>query len=443
MSSWLGGEPGYLADSLREAGFIGVTGRTPYRPVSAPGVQYLHELSVHPPLEGVDRVVAPDAAVISVLFDGTLDNGWFPAPGAVPTNVFRLSRLQAQALGVSNTFYRPGIGAAEGSPGAGRPDVPARTWEALPVPAGEAGQRSVEQTYAQLLARVQEVRAEAPGAPISIHLAGFSRGAAQAVALANLIDARGVPGVGAPGQVRVDTLLLFDPVDMTGGVLDTRWPRNVGNALVLVAMGERRHIMPPMRVGPDALVVGIPEAAHGDVGGAYDERGIGAVTLGVAADFLRASGMALPPLPEPWLPDWERMRAHDPSLDNYGQRLWSVDEAARYYEGAPRTAPSLQETVCQRTAPPGCEAWLAAARAQLVPALQAAAQWPAGEDVPPPRFLLASDGQHLGVWHASGVLQEFSVGQALQAAGAVAPERGLAPDAGDRVLGRDKTLSLQ
>ena len=49
--------------------------------------------------------------VLSFNFDGTQNNGAFPAPGEVPTNVAQISDLLSKANGAANTFYYPGVGA--------------------------------------------------------------------------------------------------------------------------------------------------------------------------------------------------------------------------------------------------------------------------------------------------------------------------------------------
>ncbi len=427
----------YLASSLQGEGYIGATGRTPFRPVTGQTLEVLRELYEQPPLHGVQRVIEPGAQVISVLLDGTHNNGWFPAPGESSTNVFQLARHLKEQYGEDNAIYLPGIGAPQGMPGAERPDQPAEAVAALPQNAGPIAQSIIERAYESLNNRVQAIREQDPQAPISINLVGFSRGGAQAVALANLIDERGLPGLYEPGQTRIDTLLPFDPVDMTNGALDTRWPRNVVNSLVPVALGENRYIMPAMPLGPEARVVGIPEAAHADVGGSFNPQGIQAVTLGLARDFLSASGMDLPELPPHLQPDWSQMWAHESSLDNYGNRLWSVHGSERYFEGADRTAPTLPERLRQQGVSPEHQAWLDKARQELGPHLQAAGfsaemcerivagcvcqvAGQAAAGAPAPRFLLARDQQRLGVLHPSGVLQEMRLDEVLRDPGALA-----------------------
>src|SRR5690606_14456971 len=201
-------------------------------------------------------------------------------------------------------------------------------------------------------------------------------------------------------------------------------------SLVPVALGENRYIMPAMPLGPEARVVGIPEATHADVGGSFNPQGIQAVTLGLARDFLSASGMDLPELPPHLQPDWSQMWAHESSLDNYGNRLWSVHGSERYFEGADRTAPTLPERLRQQTVSPEQQAWLDKARQELGPRLEAAGfstemcerimagcvcqvAGQAAAGAPAPRFLLSRDQQQLGVLHPSGVLQEMRLDELM------------------------------
>ena len=428
----------YLAPDLKQEGYVGVTGRTPYKPMSDAGVHNLQKLYSQPPLYGVERVVQSRATVINIHMDGTQNNGWFPAPGESPTNVFRIAQLHENLYGRQNTIYLPGVGAPQGTPGADQPEKPASKQDSMPGAAGPIAKGIVLDAYKRLSDRVREIRTQNPDAEISINLSGFSRGAAQAVDLANLMEERGIPGLYEPGQTRIDSMLLFDPVDMTQGALNTAWPENVTNNLVMVALGEDRQIMPAMSVGPTARVLGIPEAAHANVGGSFNPQGIQAVTLGVALDFQRASGMAVPDAPAHLQPDWNQMQHHDSSRDNYGKRIWSRHEFGRYYEDAGRAAPSVQEAVRQRGVPPSHEAWLEKARQELGPRLQAAGfspemceriitgcvcqaagHHPAGTEAP--RFLLGKDQQRLGVLHPPGVLQEMRLDDVLQDQSPAAP----------------------
>ncbi|MEZ5701894.1 MAG: hypothetical protein R3E42_07925 [Burkholderiaceae bacterium] len=88
-------------------------------------------------------------------------------------------------------------------------------------------------------------------------------------------------------------MLLYDPVDMTNGALNTAWPSNVPNNERSWWPWVSPGIMPSMQLGAGANVVGVAEAAHANVGGSFNEQGIEAVTLGVGLQFQQAAGMAV------------------------------------------------------------------------------------------------------------------------------------------------------
>jgi VCBS repeat-containing protein len=189
---------------------------------------------------------------------------------------------------------------------------------------------------------VAQARMADPNVQIELNLTGFSRGSAEAVAFANLVQERGIPGVSAPGAVTINSMVLFDPVDQTSGALNTSWPTNVRNSLVLVAMDETRTAFPPMAVGSDAIVLGVP-GAHSDVGGSFGTQGISSVTLGVARNFMAASGVPIDEVPSSQRPDWSQQTVHNSAIDNYGNVRWDSSAGNRYYEGSGLGSISLQD----------------------------------------------------------------------------------------------------
>jgi hypothetical protein len=250
--------------------------------------------------------------VLTFNFDGTQNNGQYPAPGETPTNVFQLYGLQAKANGEANAFYYPGVGAQTLSSGTLSPNgftaagAGPSNWDSLPATSGTVANGIVLQAYGDLRDRVAAIRTADPDAAISINLTGFSRGSAKAVAFANLVNERGIPGLVAPGKATIDTMVLFDPVDQTNGVLNTKWSANVTSSLVIAATNEGRYIMPAMPVGEDATVIPVP-AAHADVGGSFNQQGVAAITLGMAREFQNSRGIPVADVPEHLSPDWEQM----------------------------------------------------------------------------------------------------------------------------------------
>lgn len=340
----------YLAPSLKDKGYTGSTGTTPFRPATGSQLENLQDLYANSPVKAAPTVISATATVLNINFDGTQNNGNFTAPGESATNVYKLAQLQSKAIGEENTIYLPGVGAQTAPAGTTLPNgnpAPGSSpsnWDSIPSNAGKIANSILEDAYSRLTARVNVIRATDPNAEISLNLSGFSRGAAEAVAFANLLNERGIPGVYPSGQVPVDTMVLFDPVSQTKGQLNTEWPTNVKSNLVFVAMDEGRPIMPAMPLGGDANVVPVT-GAHSDIGGSYNSQGISAVTLGLAREFQSSSGAPMAAVPVDLQPDWAQMNIHNPSLDNYGNPMWGEFQSQRIYEGAKLGSPSVQDAI--------------------------------------------------------------------------------------------------
>jgi PIN domain nuclease of toxin-antitoxin system len=340
----------YLAPTLKDQGYTGATGTTPYKPATTQQVDTLQGLYNNSPVANAPQVVSATATVININFDGTKNNGQFPAPGESPTNISQLTDLQIQANGEKNTIYLPGVGAqtvpagtldANGNPA---PGSSPSNWDSIPFNAGDVANGIVDQAYKRLTTRISAILAEDPNAEISLNLSGFSRGGAEAVAFANLVNERGIPGLYEAGQVPIDSMVLFDPVSQTNGQLNTSWPTNVKSALVMVAENEGRAIMPAMPVGGNAEVVLVP-GAHADVGGSFNPDGVSAVTLKMARDFQEQSGVPVAEIPDSLAPNWEQMNIHNSGLDNYDKTVWSFNENYRGYEGAGFGSPSVADVI--------------------------------------------------------------------------------------------------
>ncbi|NBW50818.1 MAG: hypothetical protein EBR49_12150, partial [Betaproteobacteria bacterium] len=347
----------YLAPSLKDKGYIGVTGSTPYRPPTPQETATLQHIYQDTSVTTVPKTVAPGAIALNVNFDGTHNNGTFPAKGEFATNIYQLNGLQERAPGAnpSNTIYMPGVGAQTVPTGTilpnGNPALESSpsTLAALPFNAGNVAQGILESAFDQLSNRVRAILAENPNAEIAINLSGFSRGGAEATAFANMLNERGI-GPFKPGTVRIANLLLLDPVDKTDGVLNTKPPPNVDNTLVMVATGETRSIMPAMPVGDDARIITVP-VAHSGLGGSYNPQGTAAVVLAKAREFMEAGGSPVAEIPENLQPDWEQMFIHNSAVGTNGlpklggSETWDTDALNRRYEGSGKNAPSVQETL--------------------------------------------------------------------------------------------------
>lgn len=336
----------YLSPELVSLGYTGVTGTTPYQPSTTQQVATLQTLYANA-LDGRTLTASSSNAIhLNINFDGTQNNREFPniANGEAMTNIGRIAGLQEQRGAQENTIYMSGIGAQT------TPDGSPSNLESTPWKAGEIGNQIMEDAYLQLTTRVAEILAADPSATIELNLAGFSRGGAEAVAFANLLNERGIPGLYSPGTVPINSLVLFDPVSQSGGELNVNWPTNLSNpALVFVASAENRIWFPAMPVDTGAIIVPI-DAIHSDVGGSFNQDGISAVTLKIARDYLTATGSPMDEIPAGLQPNWDRMYIHNSAIDNYGnKRFETIGDPVltvgtnRYYEGSGLGSLTIQD----------------------------------------------------------------------------------------------------
>lgn len=323
----------YLDPELRDDGYTGSTAGTPYKPATTTQLLQLQSL-YGTSFAGLVTAGGTGSVQLAFNFDGTQNDRKSVKPGEEETNVAFLDQL---ALDQTRTYYVRGIGTDGVKPGSLESDL-----QSTPFSAGAIGQQKVEEAYAALQTMVARTLDADPNAQIELNLTGFSRGGAEAVAFANLVNERGIPGVYPPGTVTINSMVLLDPVDQTNGALDIRPPTNVRNTLVLVAMDERRSVFPPMPVGSDAIVIGMP-GSHSDIGGSFGKDGISAVSLGMLKNFRDAVGSPIGAIPADRLPNWDAQRGHDSSLDNYGNQKFEVSAGNRYYEGGGLGSLSVQE----------------------------------------------------------------------------------------------------
>ena len=208
-----------LSTALQAQGYTGATAGTPYKPTTEAQQQILQDLYKRSFNGQVQSPPSSQAVHLNVNFDGT-QNSEFTVPGESRTNVWQLQDLQLRAANADdrNTIYERGIGAqtvrtgtldANGNPA---PGSSTSNWESTPWKAGELGQEILLRAYKRLEDRVQAILAENPNAEIALNLSGFSRGSAEAVAFANLLNERGIEGLYKPGEVPINSMVLYDPV---------------------------------------------------------------------------------------------------------------------------------------------------------------------------------------------------------------------------------------
>jgi hypothetical protein len=351
-----------ISQILAQLGYTGTTGTTPYRPSSSAQVSALQN-QYNNALNGQAIVRPPSTATqITLNFDGTQNNRDFVGEGESPTNVARLAGLTGEGVN-PNSFYYSGIGAQTVPTGTllpnGNLDPRSSPSNLQSIPtfgiAGNRGNEIINQAYDDLTIRVAAILAENPNAQIALNLTGFSRGGAEAVAFANLVNERGIPGLYPAGQVPINSMVLYDPVSQTNGLLNVSWPTNLANpALVLVATAENRSFFPAMPVGADSIIIPI-EGVHSNVGGSFNPDGISAVTLKIARDYLSATGVPIAEIPSNLLPNWDHMYIHNSAIDSFGNIKFDTVSGDptmtvgtnRYYEGTGLGSITVQDALAR------------------------------------------------------------------------------------------------
>lgn len=260
----------------------------------------------------------------TVYFDGTGNSKDLNQPEGNHTNVARLYDLDTakgtnlsynsghaplrydaqERTGQSEKIYFDGVGSqANISPRA-----------LLEGGAGLGGQQRIDQAYEAIVAFHNKY----PDQPVEVNMVGFSRGAAQARALANEFIERGVPRLDAqgrdtgdylipPGQAHVNKLGIFDTVASFGNAYsdehlgkDLAIGKNVDSTTHLVAMNEYRdtfRLTSALRNDDNSRIEELRFAgAHSQVGGGYRNDVLAAGPLAVMYDRLQAAGIDLQPM---------------------------------------------------------------------------------------------------------------------------------------------------
>lgn len=261
----------------------------------------------------------------SVYLDGTANNKDNDLPKGGHTNVARLYAYDAalgtnlarnsdhkavaydpeRYLGQSEKIYIDGVGSQQRStPGA-----------LIERGTGSGSQNRIEQAYDAVVAFYNKNQ----GFDVDVNLIGFSRGAAQARALANEIIDRGVPRLDSqwkatgeylvpPGQAQVNKLAIFDTVASYGIPITESHPnknleisKNVKSTTHLVAMHEYRATFPLTSALRNDSNAGIEEVkfagAHSQVGGGYRNDVLAAGPLAFMYDRMKVAGIEMGPVP--------------------------------------------------------------------------------------------------------------------------------------------------
>jgi hypothetical protein len=205
----------------------------------------------------------------------------------------------------------------------------------------------VSSAYQEFRDQVVAWKQENPNVEVVVSLAGFSRGGAQALDFANKLQSEGVrdplnPGqyLIAPGAIKLGPIMLYDPVDMTGGALNVKVPSNASSVLVLGAGSEYRSSFPAVGVvdpsnpaDPRIMRIDLP-GAHTDIGRGYDQ-GIGNYTLQMGRDYFERSGVPVAALPANLKPGNVPVLVHDSLNDDYGNPTWGPRSGGRQIVNTP------------------------------------------------------------------------------------------------------------
>jgi hypothetical protein len=215
------------------------------------------------------------------------------------------------------------------------------------VNAGPAGQAIVGDVYKQIRDQVVAWKLENPNTEVVVSMSAFSRGGPIATDLANRLQNEGIldpSNAGkyliAPGEIKFGPIMLYDPVDMTGGRLNVQLPSNISSVLVIRAGSEYRAAFPATSVNvsnnpndPRVTTIEVP-GAHTDAGRGYDQ-GIGNYTLQMNRDYFDRSGVPISQLLPEMRPGVGPVLVHDSLTDAFGNIMWSPRPGGREAITAP------------------------------------------------------------------------------------------------------------
>jgi hypothetical protein len=267
---------------------------------------------------------------VTIYFDGTGNNKDIDRPKEQHTNVARL--FDSQNAQKYNLSYN-----SEGAPkqydyqydgqdlsgraeaiyfdGVGSRDDASIT-DAYEGGTGAGWKERIDQAYDVITAFHNKY----PDQDIDINMVGFSRGASQARALANVVIDKGIPELDGngeptgeylipPGDPHINQLAVFDTVasyDMrfisnTHLGMDLSIHKNVDATTHLVAVNEYRYTFPLTSAVQEGVNSNIHEVrfpgAHSQIGGGYPWDILAAGPLSYMYNTLEKSGLEMTPLP--------------------------------------------------------------------------------------------------------------------------------------------------
>ena len=269
--------------------------------------------------------ISPRQFVFFAAFDGTNNDRNNLALSGAPlkTNIAVVEEQVRLANGAPDSNIRTGYYAGVGTGGIAG-SFNARSYNPTPYVIAIA-----EAAYADFQEQASRWLKANPGGDVTTAVTGFSRGCASGVVFSQLLNERGLtdPETGAvlvpPGQVKVSSTLLLEPV-YTAIDRDMSLPANViGNVVVAQALDEFRYIFraPDYSNDPRVQIIQF-YGNHGNIGGFYD-NGIGALVLQGATDFFRNAGISIAGVPsERQFIEGAPVRIFSEGTDTFNNRLW-------------------------------------------------------------------------------------------------------------------------
>lgn len=238
--------------------------------------------------------IKPEQFVFFAAFDGTRnDKGDVELSGnPEDTNVAELYDQVNRAIKANtDSNLRAGYYQGHGAEGT------VRFSEALPIQVTKEAIRTAEQAYSNFAKQASDWLKEHPGGDITTAITSFSRGGGTAAIFTQLlyknglIDPKTKEQLIPPGQVGVSAGVIFDPVT-TGQDGNVAFAPNVKNTLVILADNEYRYLFKAVdHSGHNGVETVNVTGNHCNIGGGYQNDGLGNLYLGAATKFLQKSGL--------------------------------------------------------------------------------------------------------------------------------------------------------
>ncbi|HEY0250263.1 MAG TPA: DUF2235 domain-containing protein, partial [Kofleriaceae bacterium] len=201
---------------------------------------------------------------------------------------------------------------------------------------GAGFQKRVDGAYNWLVNEVNGIKGGNPQAQVVLVVTGFSRGAAEARAFTNELNARGIPVQSSKqpdgsftqhfDTPHVGVMVLFDTVQMTAAQhKDLSIPDNVDNVLHITARDEKRTTFPltratdPNRPDDNRITEVAMPGSHGDIGGGRPNE-YSNLSQQLARQYMTNAGVNIAPDEQKTNVDDPDLRIHDTGNGLFGMQ---------------------------------------------------------------------------------------------------------------------------